>query len=142
MQASIRAENVAIIERVYGLLQAFDVEAFAMHVHPDFTVDAPNSLPYGGLTRGTEEMKDRMSSFARYWDEPTFNVHAITADDEALVTAHVTLCAVGKATGERLEMEVVEVWSIEGGRISSQRTFYFDPVVARRAAGVTSEPST
>ncbi|WP_030176603.1 MULTISPECIES: nuclear transport factor 2 family protein [Actinomycetes] len=139
MQTSTRAHNIALIENVYGLLQAFELGAFEELVHPNFTIDAPASLPYGGLTTGMDEMKSRMSSFGQYWDDPSFGLHAITANDDGLVTAHVTLRAVGKTTGEPLEMEVVEVWTIHNGKVAGQKTFYFDPAEARRVAGVTSD---
>ena len=116
--------NVALVRRSYDAFARGDMAAVVADFHHDIEWHQAQGLPHGGLYRGRAEVERAI--FApledEWWDEfeATPN-EVLDAGAEVVVLGRYTGRA--KATGRRLDVPFVHVWSVRDGKAIRFRQF-------------------
>lgn len=104
-----------------------DEAALRAMVHPDFVLEDPASLPFGGRYEGAE-------GYFRFWralneaiTDLSFSVDGLFEAKETpeLVVA-MTVGGRSTATGKTFSTQILERWSFRDGKLVGLKPFYFD----------------
>ncbi|WP_236005330.1 nuclear transport factor 2 family protein [Amycolatopsis pittospori] len=92
---------------------------------PDVVLHQADSLPYGGIWRGHEDMERFFVAMSDAWDvfdmlEQSFL--SVTSPLVVLTRVHVR----SRATGRELDFPILQTITVEDGRITEVRPFYWD----------------
>ena len=121
--------SVETILAVFAAVEQRDNDALARVCHPDVEFCWPPSLPYGGTARG---VTGRGRGWGAYWDwlQPTAaqrqlapRVIAATGQEVVVLWRQRGLTP----AGETLDTEVLGLYRVRDGRLTSGQMFYFDP---------------
>jgi ketosteroid isomerase-like protein len=130
------AENVAVVERAYGLWREQGLEGLGAVMHDEVEWYPPPQAPEPGPFRGPEEIlrvaREYMESFGEFRPEPDRIVPA-AQPDRVLVLA--TLTTVGRESGAEFTMPVGHLLTLRDGLVAEFRVFP-DQDAALRAAGL------
>jgi len=117
--------NVQLVKKIYELGGKGDWAAMSSLFDPDIVVYEANSLPYGGVFHGAagmgalfQKLNELVSGFLVKTEQ-----FFVSGDD---VAAKIRVTGVSRATGEPIDMPVMEVWTLKNGRATSIRPFYWD----------------
>ncbi len=113
-----------LVEELGRRFRAGDWDAAFELFHPDFRIQQPESLPHGGWHDGTSGMRAMSESFNRFWSRTISDPTVRGCDDEVLQVTTQTWTA--KDTGRSATVDVVELFSFEGGLIKQIRVFQQD----------------
>lgn len=117
--------NVEIVKNIYQRGGAGDFEGMAALVDPNIVVHEAASLPYGGVYHGIAAMGELMKTVGSFVDgfsiEP--KQYFVSGDD---VAALIRVVGRSRATGEAIDMQVMEVWTVKNGLATVIRPFYWD----------------
>ncbi len=134
MSATTTQDNVAIVREWYDLVMAGDLEAAAAMMADDFVLHEPPGLPYGGEYHGPEGFLEVMQRITALF-EPSLAKPLEILD----ATNPVVILLRGRfrshATGEVVEMDVVELYYVRVGKIAELDGYYKDPAAIVAAAG-------
>ncbi|ROO85908.1 ketosteroid isomerase-like protein [Actinocorallia herbida] len=118
-------EAADVVAEMGKRFTAGDVEgAFAL-LHPEFRIEQPASLPHGGVHRGREGMAAMGALFARHWDRDIADPRVLGCGPEQAVQV-TTQTWTAKETGRARTVDVVELFTVEGGRVREIRVFQQD----------------
>jgi uncharacterized protein len=95
-------------------------------LHDDFVVHEAGGLPFSGDYHGSQGFFDLLN---RMNDVLELTVGPITSDplgDDA-VAARFRLTFMSRASGESVEMGLVEIYTVRDGRIAELDVYYKDP---------------
>lgn len=121
--------NREIVKRFYENLAAGNFEAVLASLHPDIEVHEPACLPYGGVWRGIDGVRELFSLAPQHLDVRVFNVEAIVADGDRVVgMIHTAVLRTGAP------ILVAEESVIRDGKITRVRVFQSDPTLVIEAA--------
>ena len=135
--AEFQSEDiVAKMQRFYASIAAGDIDTVNAILAPDVIVHEAESLPYPGTFHGHAGFWDLMAKVAEYWEGLVASDFRFYSNSEG-VLARLTLKATSAATGEALEQELIEAWTVEDGLLKEGRIFYFDTHRARLLAGAS-----
>ncbi|WP_123465110.1 MULTISPECIES: nuclear transport factor 2 family protein [unclassified Streptomyces] len=104
-------------EASFGLLAPF----FA----PDVTLYQAAALPYGGTWRGHDGMTDFFLRMAQVWESFDMVEQEFLATGETAVVL-TQVRARARATGRELSFPILQTVTVEDGRITEVRPFYWD----------------
>jgi hypothetical protein len=124
--------NKFVTRMYYECGQRGDLTAFYAFAHPDFTVIAPDYLPWGGIHRGLRRVQETLPIVSSHVDFRRFVIDSLTAEDNrvaALIQAGVV--------GSDSMVRIAEHWEFEDGLATSLWAAYFEPgeLMRRIAAG-------
>lgn len=92
---------------------------------PDVVLHQASTLPYGGVWRGHEGMEQFFTAMSRTWDIFEMVDQAFLTDTSPLVVlTHVRARA--QATGRGLDFPILQTITVDAGRITEVRPFYWD----------------
>jgi len=116
--------NVAATRRSYEAFARDDLEGVVADMHPEIEWHQAQGLPHGGLYRGLDEV--RREIFAplgeQWWDEFSADPDEfLEAGDDVVVLGRYRGCA--KATGKRLDVPFVHIWTFRDGKAIRFRQF-------------------
>jgi ketosteroid isomerase-like protein len=102
-----------------------DIEDAMALYDPAVRIEQPASLPHGGWHEGAAGIGEMGAAFARHWDRTIGPARLLDAgDDEAVQVTTQTWTS--KATGRSATVDVVELFTVAGGRITEIRVFQQD----------------
>jgi uncharacterized protein YciI/ketosteroid isomerase-like protein len=127
--------NVDAIRALYAAIEARDADA-VWRVHADDVVvhEAP-SLPYGGTYFGPDGVRRHAFGYVAAWnpvqrdEDRRLDPELVADGDRVAVLWHQR--AHDHATGEAMDMPMVTIHTMVGGRVVESRMFHFDTVVLR-----------
>lgn len=129
-------EPVEIVKRSYEAFGRDDMDAVLADMHPEIEWQQAQGLPHGGVYRGVDEVRrnifDPLES--EWWE--TFSAEP----EEFLAAGHEVVAlgryrGVAKATGRKLDVPFVHVWTLRDGQAVRFRQF-LDTHGWRHALGV------
>ena len=97
--------------------------SFAQYLDPDFTVTAPNYLPWGGPHRGAAFFSgDILSNLPQVFDFSRFSYISVTAEDDRVAA----IIKMG-VTGTDDVIKILDLWTIRNGEAVDLWVAYFEP---------------
>jgi ketosteroid isomerase-like protein len=123
----------AVVDAYYHAGAEHRLTDFGPYLHPDFTVTAPNYLPWGGVHRGAAFFRDEvLPSLPDVLDFGRFNYEAFFADEDKVVA----LINIG-LTGSDAMIKISEHWTVVDGKATSIWVAYFEPQALLDKLGIT-----
>jgi ketosteroid isomerase-like protein len=117
--------NLEIVKKIYELGGKGDFAAFMALLDPSIVIYEADSMPYGGEHRGLAgvgALFQKLNEFVERFHAKPLQFFVSGAD----VAALIRVTGKARATGESIDMQVMEVWTLENGRATSIRPFYWD----------------
>lgn len=99
---------------------------------PDVVLYQAAGLPYGGIWRGHEGMERFFLAMSQMW--ATFEMveqHFLATTSPLVVLTHVHARA--RTTGRELDFSILQTITVEHGRITEVRPFYWDTAAIANA---------
>ncbi|MWA03531.1 nuclear transport factor 2 family protein [Actinomadura sp. LD22] len=94
-------------------------------LHPDFSIQQPESLPHGGRHDGRDGMVAASTEFARHWERSIGAARVLGCDDGSAVQI-TTQTWTARSTGRSATVDVVELFTVADGLIAEIRVFQQD----------------
>ncbi|MFC3449267.1 nuclear transport factor 2 family protein [Amycolatopsis speibonae] len=92
---------------------------------PDVVLHQADALPYGGIWRGHEGMERFFRAMGHTWEVFDMVEQSFLSETRPLVVlTHVHVRA--RATGRELDFPILQTITVEDGRITEVRPFYWD----------------
>jgi uncharacterized protein len=127
-------ENVEIVRRLYGAMDARDVEAVTELAHPDAEW-IPDSRVGQGPVRGRENVIQFFTDRAEMFGELRYELERVSdTDDKVLVFLRVR--GHGDASGAGFDIRIGHLWTVRDG-VVVRGEGYGDRDKALEAAGLT-----
>ncbi|MFF5720303.1 nuclear transport factor 2 family protein [Streptomyces buecherae] len=143
MSMSPAADAATVLTGMYAAEAAYlaaggpgeaSFEILAPFFAPDVTLHQADGLPYGGTWRGHDGVRRFFLAMARTWESFEMVEQEFLATGEtAVVLTHVRARA--RATGRELGFPILQTVTVEGGRITEVRPFYWDTLAIADACG-------
>ena len=113
----------AVVDAYYQAGVERRLTDFAAYLHPDFTVTAPNYLPWGGIHAGAGFFRDEvLPTLPDVLDFSRFSYDVFFADGERVIA----LVNFG-LTGSDEMIKISEHWTVVDGKATSIWVAYFEP---------------
>jgi ketosteroid isomerase-like protein len=131
--AAVTDDRQVMLE-IFSAIERRDTDRLASWYHDEVEFVWPPSLPYGGTFRGPEILRMN-ATFAQAWD-PVQPSEAERALDPTVLSARDGQVVIHyhqrgrRASGVRIDAEVIGRYELDGGRLKRAQMFYFDPVAA------------
>ena len=116
-------QAVQVVKGAYEAMARGDVPAFLGSFADDIAWHEAEGMPYGGVYQGPDAIAQNVLG-PLVTDIPNFAVtpeEFIASGDTVAVVARYT--GTGKETGRELNLNVVHVWNVRGGKIARFRQF-------------------
>src|SRR6056297_1230963 len=116
---SASTEPRAVVENVYTLFAAGDMEGFAALMAPDIVWNEAEGNPYADLNPyiGPEAiMSGLMSRLVSEWDDISVTPHEFVVEGDRVVVFG-RYGETWKATGQVLDIPFVHAWTVQDGRL-------------------------
>lgn len=122
-------EDFYAAERIYmaagGVPAGASFDGIGATLHPDVQLHQSPDLPWGGEWRGYEGFKGWSVEMSRHFDVVDVqDAQFLTTDNQVVVLC--TLTTRSRATGKTLSAPMVQVVTVEDGRITEFRPFYWN----------------
>ena len=118
--------NIALVRRFYQYLAEGDRDgAYANVIAEDCELHEADVLPYGGVYRGREVMKQTLAAVMAGFDEFECRISNYLAGGDEVVV-HLHLSGVGRESRKPFSIPAMELWRIREGRVVELRPFLFD----------------
>jgi ketosteroid isomerase-like protein len=124
-------ENVNVVRHSFEAFGRGDFAAVLDTMDNGIEWVDQESLPWGGVHRGHEQLAAHMQSFAANFDEVRVEPHELLDAGERVV---VTGRLAGRAAGGEFDVGVAYVWQLRDGKAVSVET-YTDTVLVLKALG-------
>jgi hypothetical protein len=134
VSATTIQDNVAIVREWYDHVMAGELEAAAAMMADDFVLHEPPGLPYGGEYHGPEGFLEVMQRITALF-EPSLAKPLQILDATNPVVILLRGRFTSRATGEVVEMDIVELYYVRDGKIAELDGYYKDPAAITAAAG-------
>jgi ketosteroid isomerase-like protein len=115
---------VDIVRRSYEAFARDDMDGVLADMDPDIEWHQAQGLPHGGYYRGIDDVRRNIFDplDEEWWDEFDADPDQfLDAGDEVVVLGRYR--GVAKATGKRLDVPFVHVWTLRDGRAVRFRQF-------------------
>lgn len=117
-------EQISIVEEFYKALGEGDRSGAFELLSEDFEMVQAPSLPYGGSYKGKSALADYFKKFGKSWKSTrSEDVHYYSDKDK--VIAHHRFIG-ERSDGKKVEMPIVQIYTIIEGKISKAEPFYQD----------------
>ena len=128
--AELIERNKAIVDVFYDGGVRGDLSAFGAHLHPDFVVEVPGYLPWGGAHGPQAYLTVVLPQVGAALDFTRFRYESITSEADRVVA----LIQVG-VTGTDATIQISEHWTIAGDKAMALWVAYYEPGVLLRQLG-------
>lgn len=115
---------VEVVRELNRRFSAGDREGAAELLHPDLVIEQPPTLPHGGRHVGLTGMQRMGAAFAEHWTRTISDPTLLDCADPVVQLTTQTWTAVG--TGRSATVDVVELFTVDHGRIRGIRVFQQD----------------
>jgi ketosteroid isomerase-like protein len=129
-------KNISTVQSFYKALAQVDIPAMAGLVDPEFQIERPRSLPYGGTYKGIEGCRQYFDAASTVYDlqRTRFEPEVFASDgDHVFVLVHCTMYTQGAA--KPFETKSVDFWRLQNGKLLLMKTFYQDTAENLRRLG-------
>lgn len=118
--------NLGIVQKFSTALRELDYDEMGQLLHGDFVVREAGGLPYSGDYYGLEGFRDLLNTIN---NAMTLQPGSITREPlgEDAVVARFSLKFTARASGESVEMSVIEVYTLRSQKIVELDVYYKDP---------------
>ncbi|MDG4791752.1 nuclear transport factor 2 family protein [Micromonospora sp. WMMD1102] len=111
-----------------------DFTPLAPFFSPDVVLHQAETLPYGGTWRGHEGLERFFLAMSRTWETlEMLEQHFLATTSPLVVLTQVHARA--RTTGRELDFPILQTVTVENGRISEIRPFYWDTAAIATACG-------
>jgi ketosteroid isomerase-like protein len=100
----------------------------------DVVLHQADALPYGGLWRGHDGMERFFVAMSATWESFELLEQDFFADGDTVVV-RTQVRARARATGRQLKFPILQTITVQGGRITEVRPFYWDTAAIAAACG-------
>jgi ketosteroid isomerase-like protein len=129
-------QNTEVMLEVFRAVERRDAQRFAELVHPEFEIQWPPSLPYGGTYRDLEvDTRRGRPTWAETWSplQPTvaerrMDPRIVAASDDSGEVVVLWRQRGLSPAGERFDGPVLGLYQLRDGRLARAQMFYFDSV--------------
>jgi ketosteroid isomerase-like protein len=135
MSATTAQDNLSIVREWYDHVLAGELEEAAAMMADDFVLHEPPGLPYGGEYHGPQGFFEVMQKITALF-EPSLAKPLEYLDAGNPVIIKLVGRFRSHATGEVVEMDIVELYYVRDGKIAELDGYYKDPAAIAAAAGV------
>ena len=126
-------KNRETVNEAYRLFFTGELDAMAALFSPEVEVFQASGLPYGGTYKGIEGFKEQVARILEFWQELSFDVSQLLANDEVVV-AYGEWSGTVKATGKKVRFPMTEAWHFEQGKVVRILPIYGDTAAVQEAA--------
>ncbi|MGL5061758.1 MAG: nuclear transport factor 2 family protein [Microcoleus sp.] len=129
-------ENVENIRRLFQAVEDRNVAGVLAAYDPEIVIRDAESLPYGGTYRGLEGAKQHVEGAAQTWNhlqpaaERKMDAVFLNAEDYVIVLWR--LKGLDPSSENKLDLPVVSVYKLRGGKIFESQMFYADTVAIQQ----------
>jgi ketosteroid isomerase-like protein len=135
MNMAVHSENErnkAVVDEFYKAGIQGHLTSFAQYLHPDFTVTAPNYLPWGGRHAGAAFFRDQvLPSVTDVFDFARFSYDNVVTEDGRVVA----VINMG-VTGTDAIIKIADHWTVRDGKATSIWVAYFEPQALLEKLGI------
>lgn len=130
----VREQTKTVVDAYYSAGRRGELASFAPYIHPEFTVNAPNYLPWGG-EHNAAFFVDVLSTLPDVLDFSRFRFLSFTAEG----THAVAFIDVG-VTGTDRSVQISEHWEVVDGKARSIKVAYYEPQALLAKLGIADAP--
>lgn len=113
----------AVVDAYYQAGKAGRLTEFAPYLHPDFTVTAPDYLPWGGVHAGAAFFRDEeLPNLPDVLDFSRFSYDVFVGEGDQVVA----LISIGLTASDAM-IKISEHWTVAAGQARSIWVAYFEP---------------
>jgi hypothetical protein len=116
------AHNKALVRAFYEGGRCGGLVNYGSSLHPDFVVQAPDYLPWGGTSDAKQYLEEVLPQVGKALDFTRLSYESITAEDDRVIV----VITVG-VTGTDSLIKVSEHWVIAGDKAISLWVAYYEP---------------
>ncbi len=120
--ADLTARNKLIVKAFYEAGARGDLTGFGAPLHPEFVVEAPDYLPWGGAHGPEAYLRTVLPQVGAALDFTRFQYVSVTAEEDRVVA----LIQVGVAGSDAM-IRISEHWTINGEKVLALWVAYYDP---------------
>lgn len=133
MSSSSRSlESKSVVDAYYQAGVRGTLTDFAPYLHADFTVTAPNYLPWGGVHHGAAFFRDSvLPNLPDVLDFGRFSYDVLFAEEDKVIA----LVNFG-LTGSDATIKISEHWTVSDGKATSIWVAYFEPQALLEKLGI------
>jgi ketosteroid isomerase-like protein len=125
-------QSKAVVDACYQAGVQRRLTDFAQYLHPDFSVTAPNYLPWGGVHPGAAFFHDKvLPNLSDVLDFGRFSYNTVFAEDDRVVA----LVNFG-VMGSDAMIKISEHWIVKDGKATSIWVAYFEPQALLEKLGI------
>ena len=117
--------STEVVRKLFETAVAGDFEALKQYLHPDVRVNEAESLPYGGVYVGIDQMVALNARVFSFWTDFSITVKHVFGEGE-WVTALTEMQGKARTTGLAFKMPLSEVFRVKDGKIVEITPYYFD----------------
>lgn len=128
--------NRELVRTVVGLWKQNRVAEARQFFHDDARLIEPESLPYGGVHVGYDEILLALRKVVQYLDTANAQEHFWVAGGDQVIGLLTSTLRLG---GEPVDMPIMERWQVRDGKVEAIQAFYFD--TARLCDGLNERTS-
>lgn len=129
---------IELTQRLYTLTGAGDWDAVADMLTDDFFVTEAPGLPYEGVYRGRNALRELFETVMGMMDATGLDIHQMTAGGDWVIVL-LDIVARDEAGGE-LRLSLAEAIRFRGDRVCEIKPYYFDPALPHRAVEAKRTP--
>jgi uncharacterized protein len=125
----VSAENVEAVRRLFRAVEERDLAGILDAYDPDIVIHEADSLPYGGDHRELQGAKRHAHGFWRTWrflqsaEETKLGATFLDGGDHVVAFFRHRAHSAG---GKKMDVPVVGVYGVRGGKVVEARMFHFD----------------
>jgi hypothetical protein len=116
--------DLAVVRRYVDSVGRGDLKAILACLHPDFVLNEPDTLPYGGDHVGRAGFVGLARQVASHYVTELLESHVHDTGEFAVVRMRFRF--ISKRTGASMEMPLLELYWFEDGLIARGDIFYKD----------------
>ena len=121
--------NLKIQEQFVSAVFAGDADTIRSLCSPDFELHEGSGLPFAGIYRGADGFLEFLGVFNETFDiEELVPVRTFTTDDPDWLIGELNLRATVRASGQRFESSLLEMWQFRDGKVVRIKPHYFNAV--------------
>lgn len=125
-------QNIENIRRLFKAVEERDIAGVVAAYDPEIVISDAESLPYGGTYHGLEGARQHIEGAAQTWNHlqplAARNMDAVFLDAGDYVIVLWRLRGLDTNSDRKLDLPVVSVYKMRGGKIIESQMFYADTV--------------
>lgn len=123
--SSQEQENLKTLQAYWEAMDRDDIDTAIQTLDEECVVHTPESLPYGGIYKGRDEIRRFWSIFFQIYERPQpMGLQLLTAGDYIITLQ--TLKTRIRGSNAELEMPMAETFKLRASKIIEIRPYYFD----------------